>query len=619
MHPRGWSRTRPPFRRIPPGRPLHTLEDLPVSSSRLRFHSGGRSLPEPLRMKMESSFGQDFSDVRIHEGAEATSIGAHAYTVGPHIYFRPGLYAPHQQRGQALLGHELTHVVQQRAGRVAPSEGAGVPINANPALESEADSAGARAATGQTVALQGNPAESARGATGPSQATPVLQGFWPFSSPPAKKQSFDERMKEERERELASLSASKPVTGKPQWWGMGANPAVARNQLLEQHLVKSGRAMGQDAINQQQALRTPQEVQKQQKQSKQAKENWRKKQQQILQSQASHNKQVEKDRTNQSRQARRNLNQEENARFDRAKVPELPRRKNFVPALVSKQPGGPDEAVREKYSQKILSGMERSINMEKLRKAKNQPETDFHGLSSDQLEHQLHVAQVSPAHFYSRHGAQTTRDEQAARVTAGYAADQKPAVPPGGAPISGPNSIKIPAYGTVGPGAVPESSRFTSHARQLGAISEAYAQVWNQQSGSLKAARSFNDNLQVDKEAGSQVPIVNQHTGLPMVDDHGAPRTYTQWNTVSSTRPVTHSLQPTGRLEVNLGPEQYGHESFGEEPGGYGESVSLKSTANPPALGDRNSRAQPARPAGASQCPAVALPGLGSTALHGRR
>ena len=42
-------------------------------------------------------------------------MNALAYTVGQHMVFGPGQYAPHATEGKRLLGHELTHVVQQQA------------------------------------------------------------------------------------------------------------------------------------------------------------------------------------------------------------------------------------------------------------------------------------------------------------------------------------------------------------------------------------------------------------------------------------------------------------------------------------------------------------------------
>jgi hypothetical protein len=66
----------------------------------------------------------DFAAVRIHTGAPAAaaaeSVDAHAFTLGDHIVFGNGQYAPQTVAGCQLLAHELTHVVQQ--GR-APAAG----------------------------------------------------------------------------------------------------------------------------------------------------------------------------------------------------------------------------------------------------------------------------------------------------------------------------------------------------------------------------------------------------------------------------------------------------------------------------------------------------------------
>jgi hypothetical protein len=113
----------------------------------LRPKSGGWTLPRDIQAKMESVLGSSFSDVRIHVGSEASSIGALAFTWGSEIHFAPGQYNPHTPHGQFLLGHELQHVVQQRAGRVSNPFGSGVAVVQDHALESEADRMGHLAAS----------------------------------------------------------------------------------------------------------------------------------------------------------------------------------------------------------------------------------------------------------------------------------------------------------------------------------------------------------------------------------------------------------------------------------------------------------------------------------------
>ena len=112
----------------------------------LQPKSGGQPLPPEVRSKMETAFGADFSDVRVHVGHEASRIGAIAYTWGSNIHFAPGHYNPHTLQGQKILGHELWHVVQQKSGRVKNPFGSGVAVVQDHSLEAEADRMGLKAA-----------------------------------------------------------------------------------------------------------------------------------------------------------------------------------------------------------------------------------------------------------------------------------------------------------------------------------------------------------------------------------------------------------------------------------------------------------------------------------------
>jgi hypothetical protein len=115
----------------------------------LRQKSGGMLIPDDVRTKMETAFSADFSDVRVHIGQEASSLGAIAYTWGTNIHFAPGQYNPYTLQGQKLLGHELWHVVQQKNGRVKNPFGGGVAVVQDHALEAEADRMGIKAALTQ--------------------------------------------------------------------------------------------------------------------------------------------------------------------------------------------------------------------------------------------------------------------------------------------------------------------------------------------------------------------------------------------------------------------------------------------------------------------------------------
>ena len=83
----------------------------------------GQALPDSLRASFEPQLGHDFSGVRVHTDSQADSLsrqlGARAFTTGQDIFFQGGDYQPHSSEGQKLLGHEMTHVVQQGAAPLA--------------------------------------------------------------------------------------------------------------------------------------------------------------------------------------------------------------------------------------------------------------------------------------------------------------------------------------------------------------------------------------------------------------------------------------------------------------------------------------------------------------------
>jgi hypothetical protein len=93
-------------------------EITPEQDSRIQsLRGGGKLLPESTRAFFEPRFGHDFSNVRVHTGVNATkiaeSIYARAFTLGNNIVFGHGQYSTGTDKGRRLLGHELTHVIQQ--------------------------------------------------------------------------------------------------------------------------------------------------------------------------------------------------------------------------------------------------------------------------------------------------------------------------------------------------------------------------------------------------------------------------------------------------------------------------------------------------------------------------
>lgn len=137
----------------------------------------GRDLDGTVRARMGAALGADFGGVRVHDDPEASRVthqlGAHALAVGEHIAFAPNRYEPGTPVGDALIAHELAHVMQQRG---EPS------VSRTAALEADAD----HAATGALDALYGGPA-AARGVRPALRAGLRLQRCGPDKSSAATK------------------------------------------------------------------------------------------------------------------------------------------------------------------------------------------------------------------------------------------------------------------------------------------------------------------------------------------------------------------------------------------------------------------------------------------------
>jgi hypothetical protein len=86
------------------------------------WRSPGSPLQPDLRAWLEPRFG-DLGHVRVHTDGEAETAaeaaGAAAFTWKNHVVFGWHRYQPETPAGQALLAHEVVHIVQQR-GRARP-------------------------------------------------------------------------------------------------------------------------------------------------------------------------------------------------------------------------------------------------------------------------------------------------------------------------------------------------------------------------------------------------------------------------------------------------------------------------------------------------------------------
>jgi hypothetical protein len=121
--------------------------DTSVEPEKVRAQlESGSSLDTRTRGQMESAFGRDFSAVRVHTDSRAKNLSsrlnARAFTVGSDIGFAAGEYQPGTLVGDALLAHELAHVVQQRSssGTTGPMQKSAAGSGYG-ALEEDADNA----------------------------------------------------------------------------------------------------------------------------------------------------------------------------------------------------------------------------------------------------------------------------------------------------------------------------------------------------------------------------------------------------------------------------------------------------------------------------------------------
>jgi hypothetical protein len=77
-----------------------------------------------VKSRMEAAFGHSFDRVRVHADSRSaqlsSNLNARAFTVGHDVAFAAGEYQPGTPIGDALIAHELAHVIQQGDGASGP-------------------------------------------------------------------------------------------------------------------------------------------------------------------------------------------------------------------------------------------------------------------------------------------------------------------------------------------------------------------------------------------------------------------------------------------------------------------------------------------------------------------
>jgi hypothetical protein len=112
----------------------------------------GSLLDHSTKSRMEAGLGQSVGDVTIHTDSNAIQLAreqqARAFTVGNHIAFESGEYRPGTLVGDAILAHELVHVIQQKGAAYTPA-----PVQRMSAEDGTLESDANQSAAGAVISL----------------------------------------------------------------------------------------------------------------------------------------------------------------------------------------------------------------------------------------------------------------------------------------------------------------------------------------------------------------------------------------------------------------------------------------------------------------------------------
>mgnify|MGYP001805919247 CR=1 FL=1 len=249
--------------------------------SQTKANSSGQKLPIAVLGKMQNVLSEDFSGVEIYTDSEfANSLNAQAFTYGNKISFAPGRYNPHSKDGLELIGHELTHVLQQR--KSPGSQANNGERNANVATaEKEANHTGKAAANGNKTRLpktsvklnkpviqrKGNEGSNAgnyvaTGADKTNATTNILGGIIDRFT---KKLEGIEKLAKEAGKEAAAakrFALTKAAAAKKAVQAAGSGKSKALSKLASKAAQEANEARKLASIKQMKALRLLEEAQK---------------------------------------------------------------------------------------------------------------------------------------------------------------------------------------------------------------------------------------------------------------------------------------------------------------------------------------------------------------------
>ena len=138
-------------------KPRHKAKQKPLQRNHKPIaHKSNKPDETQIKQNVSQLMGTDVTDAQVHyNSSKPAQLQAEATAQGTEVHLAPGK--------EQHLGHELTHVAQQKQGRVQPTIQAnnGVGINNDPLLEKEADVVGEKAIQGKVGAGKANPTQIA--------------------------------------------------------------------------------------------------------------------------------------------------------------------------------------------------------------------------------------------------------------------------------------------------------------------------------------------------------------------------------------------------------------------------------------------------------------------------